>query len=70
MVISPVTSPTNPVATSSPVDGLDVRFPSASKPTSPLPAAPATNAITLFSFVLSLSVTVTVVAIAAVPLVF
>jgi hypothetical protein len=53
-----------------PVLGLYVRFPSDSRP-SPVPpseSAPATNVITLFSFVDSLSVTVTVVAAAAVPL--
>ena len=69
-LISPVTSPTKPVAVTFPVEGLYVRFPSASNPKLPLPAAPAANVITLFSLVDSLSVIVTVVEIAAVPLVF
>ena len=69
-LISPVTSPTKPVAVTFPVEGLYVRFPSASNPKLPLPAAPAANVITLFSLVDSLSVIVTVVEIAAVPEVF
>ena len=51
-----------------PVLGLYVKLPSDSSPTlPPSESAPATNVITLFSFVDSLSVTVTVVATAAVP---
>ena len=53
-----------------PVEGLYVKSPSASNPTLPLPAAPATKVITFSSSVLSLSLTVTVVAMAAVPEVF
>ena len=67
---APVKAPTKPVAVTLPVEGLYVKLPSASKPTLPLPAAPATKVITLLSFSLSLSDTVTAVAIAAVPEVF
>ena len=42
----PVKAPTKPVAVTLPVEGLYVKSPSASKPTLPLPAAPATKVIT------------------------